>query len=995
MENIEDIQVVGSAVYSFLNHTYLLRILKYLGIEDPEAFFKCDIFQSFECNPSDIDIRFSLPNVGWESLLYLSETYIPEVLAIQAFPEYCFVNETYQHSIKQELYQKGFWKLGTWYDSAKQFTFATFGEKGKYLAELLFVKEMRRQHLFNQDSIKLSLKNCFLNLRKMDIISDGQQPMQAFCDRISKTVDIDHYENMDQNSWPLLVAKLSKGWRCRYLDVEKKLFTISTHDQPFEKLTQHLFSLINYCSERHEIDLRTLAFNACVLLRDKLPEEMVDSLWSQFPEFNLFCGHISNKQIPFSIALPFLQFLSFIELSVFYNCESKNPAYQVFLTYHLESLNVQMSLQDGERKQYLIFPFELQKAALKIKDFFLGTRKYPEIEASLLFTLKDVFKAKLTNSDLHTSSFFNGTSLFQEDVEKIALELMDGSHLLVNIIGFYVKIGSQSILPLNQASSNFQEVIRLPSLISHSSDKEIHFLLLRDMERLLSLLEYRAPQDSNQSLMKLFHKNQDIGLSFLEEWILVLCEYHHPKLIECAFTLWKRRVKEHALEEIKYKKLSDKLYFTFKVKHPALTIDYFLFLKRQGLPIKSFQEAHQAFCSIFEMKNWDWLEANHSKRINCLCHLVEIMTEFDRIPYPTLSLAYREIINQWMKFLEEIEGRGEFIDIRRKLLRFLLKKTEINGLGNAIVNRVMRLCQEMLQVSEHNVLDVTALWSEIEAKKLDSYLDDSGAKEAFYIHIAYVCSLDITIHLKRLGIAYYKKIDVARLRVLQPEDLEKYEQLALACLEMQFNEFHIEEIQKEIMAIPVEVISQEKKNHWSIEKLKKLFEREQFAAAMQQCLFILSSPLSIEEKSILESYIERFILLANHSQLCQDKFLDRKLEIYSKLFSTAKKIRFYEGKPEKELKLILHIVENALCGKFFHMPCHRHNIHELLVRAKDIFIQISKVEVFENAQKLVKVLCAFYSSSITERGKDVVTEIFHQMMLKLYELNDVENAVHE
>ena len=93
-----------------------------------------------------------------------------------------------------------------------RFSIAAFGRKGVSEIELIFIRQLVRNHLFIHDDLRMNLFDGFDRNTAPGIRSDHNNGWQSFIDILAKVVHVDKLATVDHFGFPTLISFISRGY---------------------------------------------------------------------------------------------------------------------------------------------------------------------------------------------------------------------------------------------------------------------------------------------------------------------------------------------------------------------------------------------------------------------------------------------------------------------------------------------------------------------------------------------------------------------------------------------------------------------------------------------------------------------------------------------------------------------------------------------------------------------------------------------------------------
>lgn len=546
---IHHVKIVGSLVF-YLLKDYFKRCAVSMGVSS-------QFMKALNQVPSDADIRLYVPNATEEDLLRLKDR-VKDFLAFKLHQQ---IKGGRFKQLKETIHKECLLNNFTQYGEGNFFSVISFGSI--FAWDLLFVKELKREYLFTQDSLHLDISPLLQALQGyesngkllIDAIKNNKCTIkiapegkcggkQAIIDRLAKIIRTEDPESINEDGPFLLSSAISKGKRLLQPTLEPilwKTFSQSVIEgsskelaawiypkewgewlEPFKKkdlidrIKEALVQRVNKAIKNHfthkPFGIFALTFNLCLSL-NKYHPDWVAPLWNaispqfrnlEHPVVSCVC-ELMECRIPFEDISALLAAKAFLSLTA----PQSLPA-QMKLIMNNQSPAIQINIKGG----YLLLPFQPEKDFKQI-DGKEHLSKYP-----CLFRTEQHYGQSVPSS---ISKNLSALNIDWNELELIGERLISSTQTRIKLFGI------ELILACQQFTKN-------PDAFALLNDQ--YPLLLRDKK----LAESAAALATDKHLARAieFWKCQyNLNINFEQNWIRSLAKSRSEKLIGKSFKRWK------------------------------------------------------------------------------------------------------------------------------------------------------------------------------------------------------------------------------------------------------------------------------------------------------------------------------------------------------------------------------------------------------------------------------------------------------------------------
>lgn len=273
---IPNMEVIGGFVRKILLESpdFLMQILKTLTVlpsDELQPYVDNLIKKSKARDLPDIDVRIFSAIINRDILCNFTQSVV-DYLSV------CVQSEPY-------LVQKNaFSKFNVVYDDKNKFSIATVKPLDSFEFELLFVAELKRNHLFAHDSLRLSILPYLLGSGPLALESDYKTPWQPIIDLLTQSIHIPEPESVDIFGFPVLMSWFTRGYSAANRDevnkLEKKVSQLSQYHMG---IPGQIIGLLSTTLRNHHQDDRLAAIALTINALMHLEISPIDStaIWQQ------------------------------------------------------------------------------------------------------------------------------------------------------------------------------------------------------------------------------------------------------------------------------------------------------------------------------------------------------------------------------------------------------------------------------------------------------------------------------------------------------------------------------------------------------------------------------------------------------------------------------------------------------------------------------------------------------------------------------------------
>lgn len=522
--------------YLLQHHSHLIEKVSVYGgggswIPHPEYYEKCnrtlqslgrkkelseEYYSKLDIQPPDIDIKFLVSQATNDeiNLIYIS---ILDYF-ISMFPVLDGIQNDLRFILSEILFSKKSVIYSEETGRKNDFSILTFGDTTGFDVDILIVKEIANNQLFNchgwsWDIKEVIQKNQFNEEIALYPIGDASQGWQTFFDKVSRTLSVIDMDYPYHLGWEKFIIFISRGYSSPNSELEKKF----RKNLNISNMTELCNNLIK-CSSDHGLkgylNTTIVLLNASIYL-EKLSQNDIQCLWEHFKSqkerfkdnlltplwVNSLIQAIIDGSLEIKDIISILQMVTFlVEISKKNSIENFWNSFDECATYkHIRFEN------SGSIK----FPYNSSEVLNKINDFLCCERHFnnPFFEqiCSNLFGIISEF------------SSFKNLELKIYDNEPTTSQIKRFFRFILRNASFYSTEESKELI---------KEVYELITSDMDINLKSFCFLVLKN-----KLCKETVFENFEKVLCKNFEK--EIALIFFIKDLVV-------KEIDVAYEIWKK-----------------------------------------------------------------------------------------------------------------------------------------------------------------------------------------------------------------------------------------------------------------------------------------------------------------------------------------------------------------------------------------------------------------------------------------------------------------------
>ncbi|HRD56315.1 MAG TPA: hypothetical protein PLC42_07975, partial [Parachlamydiaceae bacterium] len=423
-----NIEIIGGALFWVLGAEYMKRLKEELQL--PDDLFNTDFFDSFEKPAADIDIR-----------AFCEEPAHFIQLAFRFFEQK--TTEAYHIALKKRAFTKFYVQK----DPAirDNFSIISFKTEDNACFDIVFVKELARNHLFEHDALKLKAYDFNKSSCTLKLCSNSTSVLRPLLLKMAKILDATDIENINVSGACMLISYLAKGWRYESEQLEKMLCLKLLSNKVYLKLERILsnhfpsnpFAPLIFCFYISSLLSKSSESHLRIIFRELLPlqKQAIEKLEPSFLKNMLACvqylEYFANQRKSFALVTPYLQIFGHL-IYLFKSNEKKCKIDAAFTK--IEGSNcLQLKFDQPTSSDPLYFTMRVNFATSL--SFF--KEAVEELKQELKEKLLPIFQSLLQFIDIGSTPTEQVLDEL-ENVKGVIFNYLDAKEPLFQEIGFYL-----------------------------------------------------------------------------------------------------------------------------------------------------------------------------------------------------------------------------------------------------------------------------------------------------------------------------------------------------------------------------------------------------------------------------------------------------------------------------------------------------------------------------------------------------------------------------
>ena len=939
---IEDIEIIGSSVPTFLPPGYLKRCFEALGLENIDEMLTPEVLQDFYAPPGDYDIRIILKDTYKDLPRDLSH----EVINFIASKVY--QTQTPQKDQIKEIKDKAFIKFKPYVDPHNYYFITSFGNRQDRNIDLLHVKTLRRRHLFMQDALGISVHE----FTGTNPLGDGKLRVcsslsgyQALLDRLTKSVRVREVNTINEYGFPLLISNMTKSRTCpepntirdlrhKYLELlnDNKQSPLKRSNNPDAKQTvcessasdriTKISNHLAYCIESHHrsdpVSAFALTVNACLLLEGALTSFEMKQLWQKMaPSFKSVVNTkakqddpdglsaflhalMSSEKIPFECISPLLR----LRILLLEN----SPLFSRIRQEEKEYIQLNMLSKYG--RPCIVFPLDLKDDCMAFSKYYQSLDKTADCATvTEIEGLSKHFSMPLSTSlqALHSLQTEQIASL-----EQLSVEWLEHPLKIFNAMGYPLLECCQHVQPSARTAALL--IQHLPTALTTMPALVMKENLLAQVESLLQKASIGTEKGWETNLIQ--NLRHDLGNKNANDLSYAIVEYlgtvADPKINELALSLYAKLMEKNLPEENK-RELSVKLIQNSAPHNVSFALHVFRHCQQKLGPTRQTQ--HNLLKCLLDHAPKQMIgNATSAPQILLLAESAILMMEHtitrksaakNKEPLANISVGLLWIVNAL------ITQRN--LDVGSKLLTAASEQSLISSPLQEMENLWITLCQAYLSSSPTDPKQAANLWKQGTSKHVFSHPDNEKKRQSFLI-----CLIE---RLKESSQENIRESATEFLSALCHEQIDPlHKEKVDALVDDYFSGLAVRnayaDLAKALEGAEGSVLSSQQQFEFFYKSLEGQITRMQFTENDAGVQFKKILKLAKEETQLQRVSALFYVYCQNHlDNLPQKKSPEWHINQLRHVISDPKLAPLFSEKPEKKIEFLITCLELAFENK--------------------------------------------------------------------------------